>query len=422
MASSGTATQSFPSVVHLPPRRTMIYYAIAATAVLTVYVFRHTITLAVIAFATAYVFAPIVRRVERYGVPRPLATVLVLFTATANVAGVLSTLVPELVRQAQVFVQSIPQYSVALQHTWIPWLRQHAHISLPRTTEEILSQLGVQASGIAPRIGAVLNGTLEYGIAVVEVLFLGLVIFALTFYLLLDFESVIDDTFDLVPHRARAQFLRIAHEIDDTLRHFVTGQLLVMAVLGFLYAVGLSVVSVPAGWAIGAFAGLISFVPYLGFFVALGLALFMAALQGPGVAPLVAVAAAMTAVHILDLTLITPRILGGRVKLSPVTTILALIGGGSVFGFVGVLLAIPVASVLKVLLREAVEYYKTTAFFNAVPATALQSAPGALRSDLNSATYVPTGGEFTTITPPPPIQPAALHSATPTGKARETSP
>lgn len=360
-----------------PTRRSFTPWIVGGVLLVAMYLFRDAITLAFVAFALAYVAAPAVRRVERLGVPRAVAIVLVLLGFLSLVAAMVAVLVPELIRQVQLFAASIPEYSRAIQQQWIPWARRTLHLRLPPRTEDAMAQLGLRASAIAPRIGGILNDTLSYSIVVLEGVFTMLIVAATSFYLLMDYDGLLQRTAELVPHSARGRVYALVREIDDTLRHFVNGQLLVMAILGGLYAAGLGLLGVPAGWAIGVFAGLISFVPYLGFFVALGLALVMTALAGRGPAGLLAVTGVMTAVHLLDLTLVTPRIVGGRAKVSPVVVILSLVAGGSVFGFTGVLVAIPVASVLRVLLSHAIEIYKSTGFFLDGVATpdALSSAP-----------------------------------------------
>lgn len=383
------------TVIHLPPRRTLVPWLVAAVAVALLVIFRQAVTLGFIAFAIAYVIAPSVLRLQRLGIPRPVAILLVLVTATALVAAVVSVLVPELIRQVESLFRSVPDWSLAIQRRWIPWLRQHLHVRIPHRTEDALAQLGLRASSIAPRIGSLLNDTLAYTLVVFEYIVTGLIVLALTFYILLEFDAIVQHVFELVPYRARPRVRAIVTEIDQTLRHFVHGQLLVMAILGGLFALGLGVLGVPAGWAIGLFAGMISFVPYLGFFVALGLALFMTLLDGRGVTQLFAVAGVMVAVHLLDLAVITPRVLGGRARLSPAVTILALVAGGSVFGLVGILVAIPIASVLRVLLRELVAYYKTTPFYTSgLGSSAAQTVPLAsppsleLRSDAEGVLVV----------------------------------
>jgi predicted PurR-regulated permease PerM len=395
-------------VIQLPPRRTLTPWLVGAGLAALAVVFHQAIALGLAAFAIAYVFAPSVKRLQGLGAPRPLAILTVLLVGTALVVSATAALVPELMRQVQSLVQSVPDYSAAALRRWIPWLRSHFHLHIPARTEDALAQLGLRASSIAPRIGSLLNDTLGYTLVLVEYLFKALVVLALTFYLLLDFDPLLRRVFELVPHRARPRVRLISAEIDETLRHFIHGQLLVMSILGALYALGLGMLGVPAGWAIGVFSGLISFVPYLGFFVALGMAVLMAALQGREAGQLFAVASVMAAVHVLDLTVITPRILGGRAKISPVVVILALVGGGSVFGVAGVLLAIPVASVSRVLLRELVAHYKTTGFFlKDGPPGPLQSVPimaptGPISSDVTEALFAST--------PPPP---AAARSTPP---------
>lgn len=124
----------------------------------------------------------------------------------------------------------------------------------------------------------------------------------------------------------------------------------------------------PGGVGLGLLAGLLSFVPYLGFLIAMVIATALAALDGGGTSHVLTVLGFMWVVHVLDITLVTPRILGGRVGLPPAAVILALLAGGKVAGFVGLLIAIPAASVVRVLLSELVVWYRGTRFFTAAPA------------------------------------------------------
>jgi predicted PurR-regulated permease PerM len=438
---SAAATQSaMPTLIHLPPRRTLVPWLVGVLVVggvlLIAWFFREALTLAFIAFGVAYALSPVVRWAERFRIPRPITILLVMsaggtvFTASAWV------LVRELFTQGEALVRSVPRYSLHIQREWFPWLREHWHLRIPPRTEDALRELGVNASNIAPRISGWLNESLKYTPVLIEYVFKVLVVFALAFYFLLDFDGFIHRTNDLVPHRARDRVRRLARETDESLRHFVNGQLLVMVILGGLFALGLGLLGIPAWWVIGLFAGMVSFVPYLGFFVAFGVALFMAALQGKGFAHVFAVGGVMAAVHVLDLTLITPRILGSRTKISPVMIILSLIAGGTVFGFVGVFVAIPVASVLRVLLRELVDHYKSTAFFLTRGGTSLPSlgnittVPTTLQPELASVLFSGNNalitGSFPAIatgsTPPATASTPAAAATTTTIATRSTPP
>jgi predicted PurR-regulated permease PerM len=356
-----------PAIIQLPPKRTLGPWLLGITVtvamLLLAYWFRAALILGLGAFALAYMASPAVKQLQRLRVPKPIAIITVLLGGTLTVLGSFALLIPELIRQVQALLSSLPRYLAYVQTHWIPYVRTTLHIRVPPRIDEALAQFGVRASSVAPQLGEVATSGLALGVLILEGIFTLIVLITLAYYLSSDFDSIRARAFDLLPHRIRPRAAALLGEIDETLRHFISGQLLVMAVLGTLYSVGLGALGVPAGWAIGIFSGLISFVPYVGFFIALGLALLMSALSGQGGEHLLAVAGVMAVVHILDLSLITPRIVGNRTRLSPATVILSMIGGGAALGFAGVLVAIPAASVCSVLLRHLVAVYKNTNFF-----------------------------------------------------------
>lgn len=356
-----------PTIIQLPPKRTMgpwmLGVGISLAALLIVYFLRAAIFLAVGAFALAYVCAPAVARIRKLGVPKPIAIATVLLGGTATVIGSFALLIPELIRQLQTVMQSLPRYQQHVQTVWLPYLRHTLHLNLPARTDQALGQLGLRLSNLGGALPDVANTGLNAGVFIIEALFTTLIVLALAFYMSSDYDAIREQAFDMLPHRARPAVGSLLKEIDETLRHFVSGQLFVMGVLSGLYSVGLGALGVPAGWAIGLFSGLISFVPYLGFFIALGLALLMTALAGQGGGTLLAVTGVMGVVHVLDLMLITPRIVGNRTRLSPSVVILAMVAGGAVLGLAGVFFAIPAASVIGVLVRHLIDYYKRSNFF-----------------------------------------------------------
>lgn len=426
-APSGGTLTTLSNAMHLPQRRTLLPWLIAVFVCAVLYLLREAVLLALLAFALAYAVSPAVKRLERLRVPRSLSIITVLVVGLGLVATTVAVLVPELVRQSRSLAAQIPGYAEAIKMRWIPFLRDRMHLPLPHDNDQAMERLGLSPSQLLPRVTSFFDANFSRSLAVTTVtaaegVLTAFIVGALAFYMLQGFEETVLGAYELLPHWLRPRVRTIAVEVDRTLRHFVTGQLLVMAVLGGLFALGLVLLGVPAGWAIGLFAGLISFVPYLGFFTALGLALLMTALQGRGPVQFLAVMGVMGAVHILDLTLITPRILGDRARLSPVWVILALVAGASLAGFAGVLMAIPAASVLGVLVRELIDWYKSTNFFLAgsgpdpLATTPLRGMPTALESQLNAAllspqlTPVPAPFEASpspSLAPPPPPSPSS---------------
>jgi predicted PurR-regulated permease PerM len=182
---------------------------------------------------------------------------------------------------------------------------------------------------------------------------------------------------DLVPHGVRPFVVDVAKEIDQVLGQFIRGQLTVMLILAVLYAVGYSIAGVRLAVVIGIVAGALAFIPYVGGAVAIGLALLMCLLDFQGVDQILWVLAIYGVVQLLESFVITPKIMGETVGLSAVWVLLALMIGGELFGFSGVLLAVPAAAVAKIFVVRAVAWYRKSAVF-------LEGAPAA----------VPAGGGF----------------------------
>lgn len=352
----------------------VVPWALLAVVLAMAWYFRDLLTLLMMAGAMAYVVVPLVDRLERARVPRPLAIVLVLVGIAGTTTLLLMLLLPGIIEQATAFASALP---AKVQRDVIPWannallhLRRRYHVRVPTTVDAWLAQAGVRSSEFAQRITGLVLSAAGASISVIEWVVEMVIVLALAFYLLSDWHRMIDAVRALVPRRALAETARIATRVDENLGRYVRGQLLVMAILGSLFAAGLGALHVPGGVALGLIAGFLSFVPYVGFLIAMAIATLLAALDGGGSSHALAVCGFMWFVHVLDITLVTPRILGGRVGLPPAAVILALLAGGKVAGFVGLLVAIPAASVARVLLSEVVTWYRGTRFFTAAPALA----------------------------------------------------
>jgi predicted PurR-regulated permease PerM len=208
-------------------------------------------------------------------------------------------------------------------------------------------------------IGAVVGGTASVfgalaGIVIVPVL---------AFYLLKDFDIITAHALALVPARERELVASTAREVDEVLGQFLRGQLTVMAILAGLYAAGYTLVGVPLAVPIALVGGLLSFIPYVGSGVALGLAVLMVVLHWSGPATLIGVLVVYAFVQTAEGLVITPRIVGDKLGLSPVWVLLALMVGGELFGFVGVMLALPAAAVAKVFAMHALNRYQASKLY-----------------------------------------------------------
>lgn len=352
------------------PRRAFLPWLALALVGALAYYFRDLLLLVGIAFSIAYVLEPLVERLQGLRVPRPMAIGLVLLGVCVAITLTVVLVLPDIVRQLSELAVVLPN---KVRNDWIPWanrglvhLRQRYHLRIPTTADAWINQLGTR-SELASRSISMVQSAASASISVLGILLEGVIVLAMAFYFISDWHRIVSGAMGLVPRRAEAEVRRIAHNVDLALGSYFRGQGLAMLVLGVLFAAGLGALGVPGGVALGVFAGLIAFIPYLGFFIALGLAILFASLDGGGLGHVMAVVAYMMFVHVLDLTLVTPRILGRSIGLSPVAVIVSLLAGARLMGFTGLLLAIPVASVCTVLLSELVRFYKSSRFYAAMP-------------------------------------------------------
>jgi predicted PurR-regulated permease PerM len=203
----------------------------------------------------------------------------------------------------------------------------------------------------------VLVGLTQSGSAVFAAVLSLFLVPILTFYLLRDWDSILGHMAALIPSGQHDTIVGLARETDDMLGAFLRGQLLVMLALSIIYSVGLGIVGLEFAIAIGVVSGLVSFVPYLGFVFGIGLASLTVALEPEPLWKFVGVIATFSIAQVLEGSLLTPKLVGDRIGLHPVLVIFAIAAGGQLFGFFGILLALPAAAVLSVLVRFAFHRY-----------------------------------------------------------------
>lgn len=382
--------------VHRPetPKRWGLPLVLVGLVVAIGWYFRDLLTLFVLAFAAAYILEPLVELFERRRVPRSIAIVLVFIFVGVVLTAVFSVAIPDIVQRVADLKDIIP---AKLQNEWIPgitrgllYLRHKFHVRIPVTADAWVNQLAQRASSLAVPSVAVVLGAASASVSVVEFVIEVIIVLALTFYFLLEYKSLKLGAVALIPLRARETVRRVAGKVDDVLGRYVRGQILVMFILGALFAIGLKALGLKGGVGLGILAGMISFIPYLGFFIALGIAAFMAALDVN--TSVLLVVSFMMVVHIVDITTLTPRVLGGSIGLSPIVIILALLAGAKVLGLLGLLVAVPAAAVARVILGELVDYYRGTKFYNEPPTSTLGE----------SATISLNDGTPLRLTQPPP--------------------
>jgi len=319
----------------------------------------------VIAALFAYLGDPLVDRLEKR-MTRTLAVCLVFLVMVIVVVAILLVLVPFVERQIGNFLAQLPTWILWFQTTAAPWLEAHLGVSTDvLDTQQLICMLQEhwkEAGGFAT---TVLGKVSRSGLTVVGWVLNIVLIPVVAFYLLRDWDIMVDRVHALVPRSIEPVVARLAHESDVVLGAFLRGQLSVMVVLGVLYGVGLSLVGLSVGPLIGMIAGLISFVPYLGAITGVIMAVIAALVQYQDFTHVALVLIVFAIGQTLEGYVLVPRLVGEKIGLHPVAVIFAVLAGGELFGFLGVLLALPVASVVMVLLRYAYERYRASELYRA---------------------------------------------------------
>jgi len=311
----------------------------------------------------AYLGDPLVDRLERW-TSRSFAVSLVFFVMLVAVVAILLVLVPFIERQIGNFLGQLPNWIEWFQNTAKPWLEQHFGIS-PDVLDtqrliEVLQEHWKEAGGIA---AAVLTRVSKSGLTLVGWMLNIVMIPVVAFYLLRDWDILVERIHALVPRSIEPTVVMLSRESDVVLGAFLRGQLSVMIVLGILYAVGLWAVGLSVGPLIGMIAGLISFVPYLGAITGVFMAVIAALVQYQDLTHVLLVLMVFGIGQTLEGYVLVPKLVGDKIGLHPVAVIFAVLAGGELFGFLGVLLALPVASVVMVLLRYAHERYTASKLY-----------------------------------------------------------
>ncbi|HDY85454.1 hypothetical protein LCGC14_1122670 [marine sediment metagenome] len=305
----------------------------------------------------AYLADPIVDKLETKKLSRTVSVCIVFAVLLFMVLLLLLVVLPLLSNQISSLVKSVPDYLSVLQSTVVPWLNS---IGLPvgaldiNTLKETVSKYGAEFGQVAGGIMSYIKGS---GAAVLQMLTNLFLVPVITFYLLRDWDLMVARFRKLLPRRHASKVIELTLECDDMLAAFIRGQLMVMVALSTLYTIGLALIGLDLSLLLGIIAGLVSFVPYLGLIVGIGLAGTAAFLQFHEWFPVLMVVVVFSSAQMIEGTVLTPRFVGERIGLHPVAVIFAVLAGGQLFGFAGILLALPAATVFMVLLRYGLRRY-----------------------------------------------------------------
>ncbi|MEO8742767.1 MAG: AI-2E family transporter [Lysobacteraceae bacterium] len=319
----------------------------------------------VIALFFGYLGDPLVDRLERARMSRTFAVFLVFFVMTAIVALVLLFLVPLLGDQVSHFIEQMPAYAAWLRDTALPWVNRRTHMDFspyidPQQLSVMLRQHWEEAGGLA---SSLLGGLSRSGLRLIEILTTVCLVPVLAFYFLRDWDVLVARIDMLLPRNIQPTIARLARESDATLGGFLRGQMLVMVSLGVIYTFGLWMAGLDLALLIGLIAGLVSFVPYLGVIIGVSASLIAVLVQYGDWTHVLYVVAVFTIGPLLESFVLIPRLVGDKIGMHPVGVIFALMAGGQLFGFLGVLLALPASAIAMVLLRYGHERYTSSKLY-----------------------------------------------------------
>jgi len=349
-------------------RRQAVFWLIALGAfILFLYVFRGILLPFLAGFALAYFLDPVADMLERRGMSRIAATVTILVAFLIAFVAALFFMVPELVRQAVDFADKLPGYvnqlrdllaSVSLEKLPFPDFMSVNSDTVRSSIDELLKQ----SSGV---LTSILQGIWSSGNALLDIVSLLVVTPVVAFYMLLDWDRMVARIDSWVPRRHVETVRALGRDVNKAIAGFVRGQGLVCVILGLFYGIALSIASLNFGLLIGLFAGLISFIPYVGSLVGLVLSIGVALVQfWPDYFQIIIIAGIFAIGQLIEGNVLQPKLVGGSVGLHPVWLMFALFAFGSLFGFTGMLIAVPASAAIGVLVRFALTRYQDSDLYS----------------------------------------------------------
>jgi predicted PurR-regulated permease PerM len=307
----------------------------------------------------AYLVNPLVKQLMRLHLPRLLSVIIIFSLLFSLLTLLILSLIQPIQNQIQNLIDTIPAIIDWEQNTLMPWLSSQLGIheaNVKTTLVENLSKTGDST-------GKFLNTILHSGFILVEWLINLILIPVVTFYLLLDWNQVIKKTRHLLPRRIEPVVVKLTKECNSVLSAFFRGQLIVILVLSLIYSAGLTLIGLRIGLILGLISGIISIVPYLGLVIGITSASIAAFVQFGNFTSVAFVGLVFVLGHLLEHLYLTPKLVGNRIGLHPVAVIFAVLAGGKLFGLLGIVLALPIAAVIRVWLRFLIKHYHESALY-----------------------------------------------------------
>ena len=344
-------------------------YMIAAVALalfLVVHFLGPVLTPFLVSMVLAYLGDPLTDWLEAKGLSRTLAVVCVFVLIFSLITGILLILIPTLVHQIKTVIDLLPQLEVWIDTNLLPYLQKVVSVDGSMVD---LAQLSKKLSGQWQKAGGFL-ASLGVSVSKSSIALMGFaanlfLVPVVAFYLLRDWDRMMANLGILLPRNVEPVAVALLKECDEVLGAFFKGQLMVMVALGVIYSLGLGLIGLQFAILIGMLAGLASIIPYMGFALGFAAAMIVALFQYDSYSGMAMVVLVFMLGQAMEGWVLTPMLVGDKIGLHPVAVIFALMAGGQLFGFIGLLIALPMAAIIMVLLRHLHRSYKTSDLYTA---------------------------------------------------------
>jgi len=348
-------------------RNFLIYIGVFAGILILLYALRKVFIPVFLGFLIAYIFNPVVDRLEKRKISRAISAVLVIVFLTLLVATFVFIIFPLISDIINAISGAGPKLFTLIEERLKPYLLEHFNIDISETLEGYKDRLYEFSSNLSGRdfsfLGDILKRVIS-NIFILAYLLVALILIPLiAYYFIVYYHTVIKWIDSMIPLKFKSLIDEIFIEIDSTMSMFFRGQITVCAVMAIIYSVALLVAKVPNPVAIGVITGVLNFIPYAGLITGFSLSLLLSLINGHGLFPIVGSMIIYSAIPLIDQFFITPRIMGSSIGLKPIFIILALLIGGTLMGFIGILIAVPSAAIVKVLAKIFIEKYKQSSLY-----------------------------------------------------------
>jgi len=344
--------------------RAIFWSSIAALAIALLMLLSKPLVPFFIAFVFAYMLSPLVSNIcRKYGLPRNLVAIVIFIIFLSVFSLALLILTPAIYNQISILIAKIPAYKNYIQTELVPQVTAKIQSIDPKIAEKVKDSIQSIVNGTFAIISCIFNNVWDYTMATINIFVVILLVPIILLYLLKDWPKITRSLNDLIPYQERNKIREILTSINDLLSAYIRGQFNVCLILSAYYGIGLSIIGVDLGLLLGILSGFLIIVPFIGTFIAFSLAMIVGYFSFGYSAKLGAILILYVVGYLMENYFLTPKIIGDRIGLHPLWIMFAVLAIGSLFGFIGIFFAIPIAGIIKVLIGYGIDYYKSSQIY-----------------------------------------------------------